>query len=128
MPVLRVETIIGASAETCFDIALDVDVQVGSTSRSRERALAGVTHGKANLGDTITWEAVHFGVRQRLTAKITKLERPRLFVDEMVSGAFERLRHTHEFIENDHVTRMIDLFDYASPWGVLGRLADRAFL
>ena len=79
-------------------------------------------------GDTVTWEAVHLGIQQRLTVRITRYERPRLFVDEMVEGAFRRLTHTHEFRAIDGGTLMVDIFDYASPLGVLGRLADVLFL
>lgn len=99
-----------------------------ATARSRERAVAGVTTGLMGAGDTVTWEAVHLGIRQRLTVRITRYERPRLFVDEMVEGAFRRLTHTHEFRAIDEGTLMVDTFDYSSPLGVLGRLADVLFL
>ncbi len=44
--------------------------------------------GVMRLGDTVTWEAVHFGVRQHLTMQITAYERPYQFTDEMVRGVF----------------------------------------
>jgi ligand-binding SRPBCC domain-containing protein len=128
MPVLRLETRISASLESCFDLARDVDAHMRTTARSRERAVAGVTTGLMGAGDTVTWEAVHLGIRQRLTVRITRYERPRLFVDEMVEGAFRRLTHTHEFRAIDEGTLMVDTFDYSSPLGVLGRLADVLFL
>jgi ligand-binding SRPBCC domain-containing protein len=59
---------------------------------------------------------------------MTRLERPRLFVDERVRGAFARFTHTHEFHARDGGTLMIDRFDDASPLGALGRIADRLFL
>ena len=68
-----------------------------TTASSRERAVAGVTTGLMGAGDTVTWEAVHLGIRQRLTVRITRYARPLLFVDEMVEGAFRRLTHIHEF-------------------------------
>jgi ligand-binding SRPBCC domain-containing protein len=79
-------------------------------------------------GDTVTWEAVHLGLRQRLTVRITRYERPRLFVDEMVKGTFRRFTHTHEFRATEEGTLMVDTFDYASPLGFLGRFADGLFL
>ena len=99
-----------------------------STSNSRERVVAGVTTGMMKLGDTVTWEAVHFGVRQRLTSKLTAFDRPRMFVDEMLRGAFRRWHHTHLFEPADGGTLMIDEVDYDSPLGVLGRAADALFL
>lgn len=93
MPLIRLETMIDAPPERCFDLAIDVDVHVASVAASGERAVAGVTAGRMALGDWVTWEARHFGVRQRLTAVITEYDRPHAFVDEMRAGIFERFRH-----------------------------------
>ena len=95
-----------------------------STAHTHERAVAGVTSGLLGLGDSVTWEAVHFGVRQRLTSRITLLDPPSVFVDEMVSGAFRSFRHVHRFVQHADETTMQDTFDYESPLGILGRLAD----
>jgi ligand-binding SRPBCC domain-containing protein len=46
----------------------------------------------------------------------------------MIRGAFAGFEHTHEFVAEDGGTRMIDTFDYRSPLGLLGRLADSLFL
>ena len=79
-------------------------------------------------GDEVTWEAIRFGVRQRLTSRITEFDPPRRFVDEMVRGAFRRFRHEHQFLATDSGTEIVDVFDYTSPLGPLGRLADLIFL
>jgi ligand-binding SRPBCC domain-containing protein len=128
MPRIRLETFIKAPPELCFDLSRSVDVHTESTSGSRERAVAGVTSGMMEPGDTVTWEAVHFGVRQRLASKLTAFDRPRMFVDEMLRGAFKRWQHTHLFEPVDGGTLMIDEVDYASPLGVLGRAADALLL
>ena len=128
MPRILLETVIRAPREVCFDLARDVSVHLQSTAQTQERAVAGVTGGLLSLGDTVTWEAVHLGVRQRLTARITLFEPPAMFVDEMVSGAFRSFRHLHRFLEHADGTTMQDTFDYESPLGVLGRLADWIFL
>ena len=46
----------------------------------------------------------------------------------MVSGAFQRFDHDHHFDVGDRCTVMRDTFDYTSPLGILGRLADHMFL
>jgi ligand-binding SRPBCC domain-containing protein len=71
---------------------------------------------------------VHFGVRQRLTSRITEFERPHRFVDEMVQGAFKEIRHVHEFLPQADGTLMVDNMHFRSPLGVLGKLADLLFL
>jgi ligand-binding SRPBCC domain-containing protein len=128
MPIIKSELFIKAPIEICFDLARSIDIHTQSTSQSKERAVGGVTSGLIECGESVTWEAIHFGIKQRLTAKITEMEYPNRFVDEMVRGAFERFRHTHEFAATDHGTLMVDTFDYRSPFGLLGRFADKLFL
>jgi ligand-binding SRPBCC domain-containing protein len=128
VPVVRLATHIAAALEVCFDLARSVDAHVASAADTGERAVAGVTSGLLSLGDEVTWEAVHLGVRQRLRVRITEFEPPHRFVDEMVSGAFHRFRHVHEFSAEDGDTRMVDVLDFASPFGPLGRLADALVL
>lgn len=128
MPTIRLEIFIKAPIELCFDLARNVEVHMASTSSTGERAVAGVTSGPLELNDTVTWEAKHLGVRQRLTSKITEMERPRTFVDEMQRGAFKSLRHLHLFETKDGGTLMKDELTFASPFGALGKVVDRIFL
>ena len=128
MPVIVLRTRVAAPPSRCFDLARDVELHQRSTAASRERAVAGVTSGLLGLGDEVTWEATHFGIRQRLTSRISEFDPPNRFVDEMVRGAFARFRHEHQFLAVDGGTEMVDIFDYTSPLGPLGRLADGLFL
>ena len=80
------------------------------------------------LGETVTWQATHFGIKQRLTSKIVLFERPSYFRDSMQNGAFSRLDHDHFFEAIERGTLMRDIFDYDSPFWVLGYLADMFFL
>ncbi|MGD6854378.1 SRPBCC family protein [Bacillus infantis] len=128
MPTIRHSQFIKAPIEICFDLARSVEVHIQTTSRTQERAVGGVTSGLLEKGDMVTWEAVHFGIRQRLTAKVTVMEKPYRFVDIMVKGAFKSFVHTHEFLEEAEGTVMIDTFQYESPFGLLGIAADKLFL
>jgi ligand-binding SRPBCC domain-containing protein len=129
VPIIVLRTQVAAPPSRCFDLARDVELHQRSTAASRERAIAGVTSGLLGPGDEVTWEATHFGVRQRLTSRITEFDPPRRFVDEMVRGAFRRFRHEHQFLAVDGGgTEIVDIFDYTSPLGPLGRLADLLFL
>ncbi|HVG31727.1 MAG TPA: SRPBCC family protein [Pyrinomonadaceae bacterium] len=128
MPTIHLETLIRAPIELCFDLARSVDVHMASTNHTGERAVSGVTSGMMNLNDEVTWEAKHFYVRQRLTSRITAMERPRMFVDEMQRGAFKRWHHLHTFEPRNGGTLMLDEVDYESPLGILGLIADRLFL
>lgn len=98
-------------------------------SRSGERAVAGVTNGLLSLNDQVTWEARHFGIRQRLTSRITAFDAPHLFVDEQVAGAFKRFRHEHRFEQlAPSRTRISDAFEFESPFGPLGTVANALIL
>jgi ligand-binding SRPBCC domain-containing protein len=128
MPVIVHHQLIKAPVDVCFDLARNVDIHTLTTSKTKEKAVDGVTEGLLEQGDTVTWEAVHFGIKQRLTAKVTLMERPYKFVDIMLKGAFHSFVHTHQFIEAENGTVMIDTFQYKSPLGLIGVIADKVFL
>ena len=128
MPTIHLETYIHAPPERCFDLSLSVDAHAQSQADAHERPVAGVMAGEMHLGDTVTWEAVHFGITQHLTSRITAYERPAHFTDEMVAGIFQELHHVHTFVPQPIGTLMIDEFTFRAPLGVLGRLAEALFL
>jgi len=99
-----------------------------STKQTGEQAVGGRTSGLIGLGETVTWRAKHFGIRQKLTAKITRFEYPYYFTDEMVNGAFKSFRHDHLFSTIDGNTIMKDVFDFESPMGSIGKLVNFLFL
>lgn len=125
MPTLVVETKMQAPIELCFDLARDVSVHCLTAAHTKERIVAGKNAGLLELGDSVTFEGVHLGVRQRLTVRIIEIERPRRFVDMMTNGAFKWLRHVHEFEPIDSGTLMRDTIEWKSPLGFLGEVADR---
>lgn len=129
MPTLDLTTDIHAPPERVFDLARSIDLHMASSAHTGERAVAGVTRGLIGLGQEVTWEARHLGVRQRLSVRIILCDRPRVFADRMVKGAFARMEHHHHFapLPGDG-TRMRDVLDYASPLGPLGLLADALFV
>lgn len=124
MPIIKLETEINAPVERVFDLARSIDLHKDSMSKYDEKAIAGITSGLINLGETVTWEATHFGVKQKLTSKITAFERPTYFRDSMVKGAFKRFDHDHYFEAIGAGTLVKDVFDYNSPLGILGTIAD----
>ena len=128
MPVVVVRIEIRAPVEIVFDLCRSVDVHVDSTVGTNEKAVGGVTTGLMELGDEVTWRATHFGVRQTLTSRITKFDRPHMFRDSMVAGAFRRFDHDHLFTLVGDVTVVEDRFDFDTRLGILGWLASRLFL
>ncbi len=128
MPRIELQTEIKADRVLVFDLSRSIELHKVSTRHTGETAIAGKTSGLMELNETVTWRAKHFGVYHKLTSKITEFNRPHYFADEMVSGAFRSFKHEHHFKDTAEGTLMTDIFDYVSPCGILGKLADRLFL
>jgi Uncharacterized conserved protein len=128
MPTIEIETILPAPPERCFDAARDLDLHVSSMKGTGEKAVAGRTSGLIEMGEQVTWEGRHFGVRQRFTSKITAFDRPRYFQDSMVTGAFHSFVHDHYFGTSEGGTKMTDVLTFSSPLGFLGAIVDRLVL
>lgn len=129
MPRIELTLIVNAPIDVCFDAARSIDLHMESTKHTGEQAIAGRTSGLIELDEIVTWRAKHFGIWQMLTSKITEMDKPYFFVDEMQQGAFHSLRHEHHFKAIDSgKTEMKDIFIYKSLLGVLGSIADVLFL
>lgn len=128
MPIIEIEVVINAPIERVFDLARCIDLHEETMSKTNEKAIDGVTKGLINLDETVTWQATHFGIRQKLTSKITEYKRPNHFRDIMLKGAFKRFTHDHFFEQKGEKVLMKDVFDYDSPLWILGKIADALIL
>ena len=129
VPRFELVTSISAPVAACFDLSLSVDAHAASMGRSGERPIAGVMSGAMSLGDTVTWQGRHFGLRFRLTSTISAYERPVRFVDVQIRGPFAHWRHEHLFeAVSAQETRMVDRVDFRSPARPIGVLVDRWLL
>jgi ligand-binding SRPBCC domain-containing protein len=126
--IIRLTIEVRATPEQCFDAARDIGIHSQTVwPFTRERAVPEpgyVSQGLIGLGEKVIFEAVHFGLRQRLTAVITEFEYPTRFVDVMEKGAFRSLCHTHLFEKLEVGTTMTDILEYRAPVGWLGSLFD----
>ncbi|GIG93294.1 SRPBCC family protein [Plantactinospora endophytica] len=130
MPAL-IETVsfIHAAPSVVFDLELDVDVHAASMAGSQETATTSSGRRQLTVGDEVTFRARHFGVRWRMTSRITAYERPHRFVDEQTRGPFRVLRHEHHFEElNGFGTRMTDRMTISAPMGPLGAVVTRVLI
>ena len=144
MPLIHLTTPIKAPIQTVFNLARSIDFHQQSATLTQEKAIAGRTSGLIELGETVTWQAIHFGVKQQLTTQITAMNAPHSFRDEMIQGIFKSIKHEHFFyretylkseinpvkteVEEQSVTMMVDLFRFEAPLGLLGKLAGSLFL
>ncbi|MGH9189667.1 MAG: SRPBCC family protein [Acidimicrobiales bacterium] len=121
-------TVINAPIETVFGLSLDIDAHLASMSRANERAIEGVTTGRIDLGQSVTWRATHFGIPFTMTSRVTELERPHRFVDEQVRGPFRSFHHEHLFDDANGGTVMADRVRFDAPLGFIGRTVERLLL
>jgi ligand-binding SRPBCC domain-containing protein len=126
---LKVSTCIDAPLDVAFDLARSIDAHIASSAFTNERVVPpGRTSGLLELGDIVTFEGVHFFMRQRFTVKIVEMNRPHRYVDEVVKSAFRFMRHEHDFAPDGDATLMTDTIEWRSPFGILGAIADALFV
>lgn len=128
MTKIEITTTINAPLETIFNLNIDIDVHQQSAGSSNEKAIAGCTSGLITLNETVTWRGKHFGIYLTHTSRITALNFPCYFVDEMEEGYFKSFRHEHYFKEENGFIVMTDKMQYETPFGILGKLFDYLFL
>lgn len=71
MPEIKLHTIIKVDIERVFDLSRSIDLHKISTKKTKEQAVDGITAGLIGANEFVTWEATHFGIRLRLTSRIT---------------------------------------------------------
>lgn len=128
MPKIELTTEINSTLEICFDLSRSIDLHKISTAHTKEEAIAGRITGLINLNETITWQATHFGFRQKLTSKITAFGRPNYFIDEQTKGIFKSIIHEHKFEKVGDKIIMKDIFEFHSPFGLLGKIFNKLIL
>jgi len=128
MPTIILKTLINAPIRRCFDLSRSIDLHLQSMQSSEEKAIGGKNSGLIDLDESVTWKAMHFGISFEMTNKISAMEYPTFFIDEMIKGPFKKLHHRHQFKFIDTQTEMTDIFEFQAPFGLLGWLAEKIFL
>ena len=128
MPKIHLTSFIEAPIERVFDLSRSVNLHQMSTAPTNEKAIDGVVNGLINKDETVTWQAKHLFKTRQFTSKITEMKSPDFFIDEMVKGDFISFHHEHHFKAATNGTIMIDLLNFETPYGTLGKIANTLFL
>ena len=128
MSSIHLTTFIMAPVERVFDLCRSINLHKISTAHTHEKVVAGVMNGLINEGETVTWQAKHLFKERKFTSRITAMLRPQSFTDEMIQGDFKSFHHEHHFKQTDNGTIMIDVVNFESPYGIIGKLANRFYL
>jgi len=128
MPTIHLTSFINAPAERVFDLSRSINLHQISTIDTNEKAIDGVMNGLISKNETVTWQARHLFKTRQFTSKIIDMEKPVFFIDEMIKGDFKSFRHEHHFKQAKNGTIIIDLINFETPYGLIGKIANRIFL
>ncbi len=128
MTKIHLTTFINAPADRVFDLSRSINLHKISLSETREEAIAGITSGLINLDETVTWQAKHLYKIRQFTSRIKEMKLHDYFIDEMIKGDFKSFRHEHHFKMINNGTIMIDLVEFESPYGFIGRIFNQLYM
>jgi hypothetical protein len=80
---------------------------------------------KMKKGATIAYALRVRGIPLQWLTEIERWNPPYEFIDDQAKGPYKFWRHTHRFSEVDGGTLIVDIVEYALPFGLMGRLVHR---
>ncbi|MBA2330131.1 MAG: SRPBCC family protein [Chitinophagaceae bacterium] len=128
MPVIKLTTFIAAPVDRVFDLSRSIDFHKYSMNKYGEKPVDGRITGLIEENESVTWSAKHLFKTRRLTVRISKIQKPDLFIDELVKGDFHKLTHEHHFKTIENGTIMIDQFYFEIHYNILGSVLNRIYL
>lgn len=128
MPVIHLTTVIHAPMQRVFDLSRSITLHKRSMEHTNEEAIAGRTNGLIENGESVTWRAKHLRKVRQLKVHIIGMRKHEFFCDEMLEGDFTHMKHEHHFREIENGTVMIDIMEFGTPYGKLGKLLERFYL
>ena len=126
--MIHLTTFIEAPAQRVFDLSRSINLHKISTAKTGEEAIAGTISGLINKNEEVTWKAKHLFKTRLFTSKITAMEAPNMFCDEMIKGDLKSFKQQHFFKQVANGTIMIDMLEFESPYGILGRMLNKFYL
>ena len=128
MPTIHLTTVIHSPMERVFDLSRSITLHKRSMAHTGEEAIKGRLSGLISLNETVTWRARHLGKTRELTSRITEMQSPDYFCDEMEHGDFKYMRHEHHFKAIENGTVAIDIMEFEAPYGWIGRMVVKFYL
>jgi ligand-binding SRPBCC domain-containing protein len=128
MPTIHLTTFIAAPVNIVFDLSRNIELHKQSMKKYKEEAVAGTRFGLIEKEDTVTWKAKHLFRNRFLRIKVTDMKKPVQFTDIQLQGSFKAMKHEHHFKPCDNGTIMIDVFEFESPYGVVGKWLNQFYL
>lgn len=128
MPTIHLTTFIAAPVERVFDLSRSIELHKKAMAHTGEQAVAGTTMGLIGLHETVTWKAKHLMKTRIMKVKVSAMQQPFSFTDEMVEGDFRSMKHEHHFKPVENGTLAIDIFSFETPYGAIGKMINKMYL
>jgi ligand-binding SRPBCC domain-containing protein len=125
---IRIQTLFNATPKEVFDISRSIDLHLESGKEENEKVVAGRSSGLMIKGESVTWEARHLGVSQRMTVLMEETIDPTLIITRMVKGPFAYFVHYHRIEQQGYKTLLTDDLFFKAPFGIFGWIAEWLFL
>ena len=127
--ILHSSRTINAPALRVFDMIRNVDVHAGAVPDIQARAEAGRRHGNLELHETTRWSARYFGIRFRITMKVTVCDPPTCYHETNITGPFNLFRHRYSLKDlREGQTLLTDELTLETGFGWFGRVLDKHLL
>jgi len=121
MPTAEYETRLNCSPEGIFDflshisnVPLVTDPKMGIKFTSAPEVV--------ELGARLDFQIMTFGQVVKSTHQIMQFERPRILVEQQITGPMKSWVHTHEYLPIPDGVLMRDVVDFQLPGGLIGLL------
>jgi ligand-binding SRPBCC domain-containing protein len=128
MGKIHLTTAIHAPAKKVFDLSRNINLHRIFSSANYETALEAITTGLIKENETVTWQAKYLLKKRDFTLKITSMEMPLHFTTQLLERGFKNFRHEHYFKAFKNGTFLIDVVEFESSYGLIGKWIEKLFL
>ena len=128
MAKIHVTTFVNAPAKRVYDLSRSVNLFQISSSANFEKYIEGLITGLVNENDTIVYQAKHFSRSRNLTLKIISLNIPHQITIQLLMKGFTSFQHNLYFKAIKNGSFLIDIIEYETSFGLIGKLLDKIFI
>ena len=128
MPTIHLTTFIAAPVERVFDLSRNLAIYKALIQGRKEKLSSGAASNLMTHGETLTFQAKHFGKTRLVTTRVMDLKKPSALVQEQVKGDLLHFKHEHHFKAVENGTILIDLINFAGPRDFIGKVIGKLYL
>ncbi len=128
MAKIHVTTFVKAPAKRVYDLSRSVNLFQISSSTTFINFLEGPISGLINENDKVVYQAKHFKRSRDLTLKIISVNIPDQITIQLLMKGFINFQHNLYFKAIKNGSFIIDVIEYETSFGLIGKLLDKIFI